>query len=83
MSQEIINNYLTEEFSGAILGDKRLTNRLIKIADNFANIPESSINQACGNWAETKAAYRFFKNDNVKESKILESHKYSALIPLL
>ncbi|MDN3029925.1 MAG: IS4 family transposase [Candidatus Tisiphia sp.] len=74
MSQEIINNYLTEEFSGAILGDKRLTNRLIKIADNFANIPESSINQACGNWAETKAAYRFFKNDNVKESKILESH---------
>ena len=41
---------------------------------DFLNVPESSINQACGSWAEAKEAYRFFQNENVKESKILDLH---------
>jgi hypothetical protein len=53
--------------SGALdLGDKQRTARLIKLCGQLSAMPESSINQACGDWAETKAAYRFFQNDNVE-----------------
>jgi hypothetical protein len=38
-------------------------------------MPESSINQACGEWAETKAAYRFFQNDHVDEQHIRAAHR--------
>lgn len=40
----------------------------------MTSLPESSINQACGSWSEAKAAYRFFQNENIKESEILSSH---------
>jgi hypothetical protein len=33
-----------------------------------------SIPAACGDWANTKAAYRFFSNDRVTEQKILAGH---------
>jgi hypothetical protein len=38
-------------------------------------MPESSINQACGDWTETKAAYRFFQNNNVGVEDILAAHR--------
>jgi hypothetical protein len=69
------NGWATEEFSNVSLGDKRLDKRLVKICDSFSESPESPINQACSDWAETKGAYRFFKNENVKTEKILEAHK--------
>ena len=74
MCQKVVSNWGMSEFGDAELGDKRLTERLVRLADSFANTPESSINQACESWSEAKAAYRFFQNDNVKESKILNMH---------
>ncbi len=68
------SEWAKNEFGGAVLGDKRLTERLVKIADSLTSLPESSINQACESWSEAKAAYRFFQNENVKESDILASH---------
>ncbi len=68
------NEWAKDEFGDAVLGDKRLTDRLVTLADSLASLPESSINQACGSWSEAKAAYRFFQNENVKESDILASH---------
>lgn len=68
------NEWAKNEFGNAVLGDKRLTERLVKIADSLTSLPESSINQACGSWSEAKAAYRFFQNENIKESDILASH---------
>ena len=62
------------EFGIVDFGDKRLSKRLLKIADSCANSPESSINQACEDWHQSKAAYRFFQNNAVSESKILDSH---------
>jgi len=67
-------SWATEEFAEVNLGDKRLNARLIKLCDRFSDSPESPINQACIDWAETKAAYRFFKNDNVEVEKILDAH---------
>ncbi|WP_114517914.1 IS4 family transposase, partial [Wolbachia endosymbiont of Cylisticus convexus] len=68
------SEWAKNEFGDATLGDKRLTDRLANIADSLANMPESSINQACESWSEAKWAYRFFQNENVKESDILASH---------
>jgi Transposase DNA-binding/Transposase Tn5 dimerisation domain len=62
------------EFSNIDFGDVRLTKRLIKLSDSLSDIPQSSINQACGSWSQTKAAYRFFKNEKVDVAAILSSH---------
>jgi hypothetical protein len=56
------------------LGDKRLTARLIQVADELEAYPQSSINAACGDWAATKAAYRLFDNPKVTAAKILAPH---------
>lgn len=68
-------SWATEEFADVGLGDKRLDARLIKLCDRFSDAPESPINQACADWAETKAAYRFFQNDNVEVGKMLAAHR--------
>lgn len=59
------NSWAAEEFAKVDLGDKRLNKRLINLCDRFSDAPESPINQACEDWSETKAAYRFFQNDSV------------------
>ena len=69
-----LSEWATTEFRDVKFGDKRLTDRLIKLSDSLANLPESSINQACGRWSETKAAYRFFQNENVNVGEILSAH---------
>lgn len=53
-------NWAEDEFGGSKLGDERLNLRLIKLATRFAEQPTASIPGACGDWAETLAAYRFF-----------------------
>ena len=74
IKQQITANWATSEFGMAKFNDKRLTNRLIVLADRFGNKPESPINQSCETWSETKAAYRFFKNEHVNEAEILTTH---------
>ncbi len=69
-------SWAAEEFADVSLGDKRLDARLIKLCDRFSDAPESPINQACADWAETKAAYRFFQNNNVEVGKMLAAHRY-------
>ena len=68
-------NWAAEEFADVSLGDKRLDARLITLCDRFSDAPESPINQACADWAETKAAYRFFQNENVDVGEILTAHR--------
>jgi hypothetical protein len=69
-----LSSWADNEFGNADFGDERLTKRLIKLADSLADLPESSINQACGSWADAKAAYRFFQNESIEEAKILAAH---------
>jgi hypothetical protein len=68
------DSWARKEFGETDFGDERLGERLTRIADRLADSPESPINQACENWAETKAAYRFFQNENVSDKQILLSH---------
>src|SRR5687768_10705412 len=65
-----------EEFSGACLGDQRLLKRLVTVSADFLENLNSSIPGACGgDWAKTKAAYRFFANEQVTAEKLLASHR--------
>ncbi len=69
-------SWAAAEFEGMDLGDKRLNARLIKLCDTFSEAPESPINQACEDWAETKAAYRFFQNEKVDIGEIMATHRH-------
>ena len=67
--------WAADEFKEIKLGDKRLDKRMIKLCDTLSESPESPINQACEDWGETKAAYRFFNNENVDSEQILSVHR--------
>ena len=66
---------VTQEFARADLRDRRLDRRLLKTAEHLAKSPCSPINEACGNWASTQAAYRLFNNPKASASGILEPHR--------
>jgi hypothetical protein len=72
---EHAQGWAAEEFAEVSLGDKRLDARLIKLCDRLSDAPESPINQACADWAETKAAYRFFQNESVDVEQIMAAHR--------
>jgi hypothetical protein len=69
--EEDTASWCEEELSGVDLGDKRLEWRVIDIATKLAAQPTASINQACEDWADTKAAYRLLANEKVTAEKIL------------
>ena len=68
-------DWAADEFDKVDLGDKRLNSRLVKLCDSLSDAPESPINQACEDWHETKAAYRFFQNEQVEVDKIMIAHR--------
>lgn len=67
-------SWTNNEFLSVDLGDERLNKRLSIISERFAQAPLSPINHACGDWKETKAAYRFFNNDKIAYQDITRSH---------
>jgi hypothetical protein len=67
------------ELGSACLGDPRRTARLVSLAAALAEKPACSVPEACGNWAATKAAYRFFSNDEIEPDDILAAHRKSTL----
>ena len=66
--------WVRQEFACADLSDKRLDRRLMKTAQHLARSPASPINEACGNWASTQAAYRLFDNPKAAPAAIIEPH---------
>ena len=67
-------SWTKEEFSKVRLKDKRLNQRCQKIAEVLEQPPTEPINQASEDWADTKAAYRFFDNPKVSPDQILAPH---------
>jgi hypothetical protein len=68
-------DWAADEFDRVDLGDKRLDSRLVKLCNSLSDAPESPINQACEDWHETKAAYRFFQNEHVEVDEIMIAHR--------
>jgi hypothetical protein len=54
--------------------DIRLGRRFGEIVKQLGNAMGETIPLACQDWANTKAAYRFFSNSRVQESDILHGH---------
>jgi hypothetical protein len=63
-----------EEFATIDLNDARLNRRCQKLAGELGQQPTAQINQACEDWADSKAAYRFFDNPAVTPDNVLEPH---------
>ena len=68
------DRWFDEELSGCRLGDGRLDIRLRQLVEQMGAGFGESIPLACQDWANTKAAYRFFSNDRVSEEDILRGH---------
>ena len=67
-------SWAADEMAGVDLGDARLNKRVVKLLDRFAAKPTASIPGACGDWAETQAAYRLLANEAVSWEAILAPH---------
>jgi len=71
--------WVTEELKSVDLGDERLDRRYEIVLERLAERPSVSIPAACRGLAETQAAYRFFDNDRVEPSKLLQPHRDATL----
>jgi len=68
-------SWVQQELGAVTLGDKRLNQRLLATAEQLAAQPTAPLNQACADWAATKASYRLFQNKRVAEAAILAPHQ--------
>lgn len=62
------------EIAGCDFADERLNKRLGKLLAQLGGAIGQSIPLVCQDWANTKAAYRFFANERVSEADILVGH---------
>jgi hypothetical protein len=60
--------------AGCAFADARLGRRLRKLIERMDGAIGASLPLVCQDWANTKAAYRFFSNDRVSEAQILAGH---------
>jgi hypothetical protein len=67
-------SWCEEEVVSAGLPDKRLARRLGRLLDQLSASPGQPVPAACGDWAATKAAYRFFDNPRITEHGVLAGH---------
>ena len=67
-------SWLDDELAAQGLRDKRLACRLRRLLDRLSSSLGQPIPAACGDWAATKAAYRFFDNPRVTEHAVLAGH---------
>jgi len=66
--------WIGNELARCNFKDERHSNRLRKLLEQLSDKIGGSIPLACQDWANTKAAYRFFSNDRVSEREILAGH---------
>jgi hypothetical protein len=68
------DQWVEDNFGSCELGDVRRTKRLVKIAGKMLAAPEKSLPQQNVEWADVKAAYRFFDNENNTFQNIADLH---------
>jgi len=73
-------SWAATEFESIDLGDPRRNRRAIRLIERLSAKPTASIPQACGDWADTMGAYRFFGNEEIQWSDILAPHIESSVV---
>jgi hypothetical protein len=66
--------WLDDELAACVFRDVRLGRRLRLLVERLWNGVGETIPLVCQDWANTKAAYRFFSNERVSEAAILTGH---------
>lgn len=66
--------WFDRELGRCSFADERLDKRFRRLVAQIGGAMGQSIPLACQDWANTKAAYRFFSNDRVSEADILGGH---------
>jgi hypothetical protein len=66
--------WIDKEVGGCNFNDVRLAKRFSKLLGMMTEGIGESIPYACQDWANTKAAYRFFSNAEVSEDQIMAGH---------
>ncbi len=69
-----MGSWIDQELAGCRFADERLGKRFGVLMEQLSRGIGRTIPLACGDWAATKAAYRFLDNDRVRESEILAGH---------
>src|ERR1700676_4381832 len=66
--------WVDSEIAGCAFKDARLVRRFGTLLKRIGGAMSESIPLVCQDWANTKAAYRFFSNERVSEEDILGGH---------
>ena len=69
-----------QEFETIDLGDERLKRRAVLLAERLGQKPGASIPGACESWAETAAAYRFLRNEQVGWDDVMSAHAQASRV---
>ncbi|WOH52831.1 IS4 family transposase [Bradyrhizobium sp. sBnM-33] len=69
-----VETWVDRETAGCEFKDERLGRRFCKLLAQIGSDMGQSIPLVCQDWANTKAAYRFFSNERVNEADILCGH---------
>ncbi len=67
-------SWIADEVLGCEFRDRRLGKRFETVLKQLSEATCESIPLACQDWANAKAAYRFFDNERVSEADILGGH---------
>lgn len=68
------STWIDNEVGGCNFKDVRLAKRFAKLLGMLSDGIGQSVPYACQDWANTKAAYRFFSNAEVSEDQIMAGH---------
>jgi len=69
-----VKEWARKNFGDCQLGDKRRTERLMKVAEQVATNPSASFPNQMPGWSDLKAAYRLFDREDVTFSSIVGPH---------
>ena len=67
-------DWIENELKGIEFGDKRLNKRALHLLENASKQPQASLNRMFHTRKEIQGCYRFFSNDLVDETKMIEPH---------
>lgn len=74
-----MEKWAAQELAQTELGDARRNKRLIRIVEDLSAQPDSSVPQASGSVAATKAAYNFWKSPYFQANEICAGHRASTI----
>lgn len=69
-----VNRWAEQQFGTCELGDQRRTRRAVKLAAAMAANPDASTPDQTEDWADCKAAYRLFDQQDVTFEALVEPH---------